>query len=77
MLTLLSMTENVSGTSPMLPIEPDSQSMTPMTTDFTDNTEESGNSSTKAVLPSQFFAFSDIYINFCNFLRVGNTGFLG
>ncbi len=24
-----------------------------------------------------FFAFYDIFINFCNSLRVGNTGFLG
>jgi hypothetical protein len=44
----------VGGLTPMPPTIPDNQSMAPMTTDFTDNTEESGNSSAKAVLPTQF-----------------------
>jgi hypothetical protein len=39
---------------------PDSQSMAPITTDlinFTDNTEEFGNSTAKAVLPTHLFHF--------------------
>jgi hypothetical protein len=66
-LTLLLVTENVSGTSPMPPMVPDSQSMALMITNsinFTDNTEESGNSLAKAVLPTHLFQF---FINFCNF----------
>ncbi len=35
--TLLSVTEILSGTSPMPPTVPDNQSMTPMTTDDTDD----------------------------------------
>jgi hypothetical protein len=54
MLILLPVTGNISGITPMPPKIPDNQSMAQMTTDFTDNTEESGNSLAKAVLPTQF-----------------------
>jgi hypothetical protein len=57
---LLSVTEILSGTSPMPPIVPDNQSMSPMTSDpinFTDYTEELGNSLAKAVLPTHLFPF--------------------
>jgi hypothetical protein len=58
--------QNLSGIPPMSP--PDSQLMAPITTDslnFTNNTEESGNSLAKAVLPTHvFFNFSDFFINF-------------
>jgi hypothetical protein len=42
MVTLFAVTGNISGIT----------TMTPMTTDLTDNTEESGNSLEKAVLPT-------------------------
>jgi hypothetical protein len=77
MLTLLSVTRNKLGIPPMPMMVPDSQSMALMTTNlinFTHNTKESGNSSAKAVLPTHLLPF---FINFCKFLRVGNTGFLG
>ncbi len=41
---------------PLMPtMVPDNQLMTPMTTDFTYNTKESGNSWAKAVLPTNIF----------------------
>jgi hypothetical protein len=55
MPTLPSVIEAVSGTSLMPMMLPDNQSMAPMTTDFTDNTEESGNSSANAVLRNTGF----------------------
>jgi hypothetical protein len=42
MLTLVLVTGSISGITPMPTMVPDNQSMTPMTTDFTNNTEESG-----------------------------------
>jgi hypothetical protein len=60
MSTLQSLTKILSGTSPMPLMVPDNPSMTPMPTNlinFADNTEELGNSSTKAVLSTHLFPF--------------------
>jgi hypothetical protein len=65
MLALLSVTENLSGTSPVPTMVPDNQLMAPMTTDFTDNTKESGNSAANAVLLTHLFAF---FLYFYQFL---------
>jgi hypothetical protein len=55
MLILPPLTDNISGITPMPPTIPDSQSMALMTTNFTNNTKESGNSLANAVLPTQIF----------------------
>jgi hypothetical protein len=60
MPTLLLVTKILSGTSAMPLMVLSNQSMSPMTSDsinFTNNTEELGNSSAKAVLPTIFFPY--------------------
>jgi hypothetical protein len=57
MLILPLVAGNISGITPMPPIVPDNQLMTPMTSVTTDNTEVSGNSSANTVLPTHLFAF--------------------